>query len=1343
MRRIFLTGLLAIGIVSWPADHSLAANSCPAVPQSTFIGALTRLLGGSSGASNSLSSAGDPVKLLNASQQQQVLEWMRTELENRNAAYQKSRDKSAAQKKVEDLKRQIFPRDRVERFAPSLANRQFDKRPNGRTKIATGEGKSLGQLIDQEIKRAKPSLVDKYKAKYKKAIVAAIIANPAKMGEVAGALSAGDYQTVVDNAADWGAQGFGTIVGDVLTEKKFSNAKVVWDRVVKHADAAKRVMLALKKDGSGDSAMKIIGEEWKEEVKDQSRKFIKATINFAFNASKYDRKLGGAATIGNFIPGRVPQNLIAPKLFGLTAGDLYLKLLDSELALIEWGDNYLRTKWSAGDGACVAKYKDEYKRTGNVSDAYEAFDHCSATARYSAMFEFGNQAQKIGLDKTAAMKEFLEANRRRFSGAETPLEWIKAKAKQIAEQRKAAGQAIEAELAAMHTDLSGMAQGVGALMDERLTELAGSVLDDSQWDQLAAELSDLKDKLDKTLTAIDADLNKANTVSGQIANYCGQYDQQKVVARQAAGEARLMSVRAGRLRAKLESIDTISCGQLNPVSDAADSAAKLAALAMAAATDQAALRAAADAVCAAPDDIRNAKNKAEGRARLDASLESAREAKAIAQRLTAGAGEMATLKAKVSATDAPTPAAATAARAKAQAALAAARSEIDAIAGGFGSAQERFTAAHNAMDSAQQKVFNFQKPIQETIDDIKTCLRPLAASPAGEKPRAILADLLTKSTANVGCNAIIKDSWNVRDIDPPAADGAPSQSAPWRIRTVTLLPPPETLRALVAEIDAKCPAGAAEPAASASVAKAKADPDAIRTAANEAVTRMERCAAQALVAYRETWLKSQVAIPALTCQPQQYPDLLAKLRAERSDEAKEQIAKLEPIAAAVSQARRIYALAQQAYNKGDLDIARNALNNVKAALAPLGGNPDCSELTQKVESGFAKIGRLEGLISKVAGAIGRCDIGEVASLKARYASASNPALDAEFAKATALTDAKLTFEGAKASYGAGDLSAAESSTRRALASLNGASCTDLRERLTAALGRIDRLRTAIDNAEQAVTACKVDGIERWQAALAKVSNPAAYGVKQRLKHAHDICQDRERNEKIADMDKRCKVMLGGNSHIDRARAMSASPLCVCNDGYVMDAAKSICVQRPKTVADGHPVCQTEFGTKAYALAVNPNGTYQCGCTGGYVLRNKHCSRPTVADGHPVCQQNFGPRAYAVAANRNGTFRCGCTGGYVMRNGRCSGPTLADGHRACQAQFGFRSRATSYVGNGRWNCFTPRIVRHPPVHRQPANRGGGQYICTYSNPDGTIMGHGATTSTIRSPSPVRGMNCRRI
>ncbi len=1333
MRLKSLVSLLAIGIVCWPVNSSQAANSCPALPRATFAETLMNLLGRSSSPGDNLRNAGDPIKMLNSSQHDQVLEWMRQELTTAHAAVVKTLEKSEARKKAEDLKRRIFTRDRMERDKASVTSRIFDRAADGSAVLASGKGKPLGQLIDEEIKRTKPSLIEAYKAKYARAIYDAIKANPSAMGEIAGALSAGDYYTVVDHGADLGALSFATIVSDVLKEKKMVNAKVIWDRGVKHAGAAKRVLLALKNGGSGSDAMKIITEELKAEGKAQTRDLMKAAINFAFSANNYDfnstlttmNNLGGvagiggfagkvnkagktsrfgdlskgAATIGDFLPSKMAQDLFASKMAALTPGDIYLKLVDAEFALIEWGTNYLRTSWTHGDGPCIDKYKEEYARTTNVADAYEAFDGCIVNAKFSAMFEFGNQAQEMDIDKGLALKEFLEANRRGLPHASTPVGWIAAKARQIAAQRRTIGQAIEPQLAEMNKEMSEVAQIAGALTDARLNELAGSLLDDKQWDGLSAQLLELEKKLDETLAAIDGDLNHIASLSHRIANYCSRYEQNKLMARQALEVGGNLSARTSNLRMRLELMDTSACELPAPDTTASDNAAKSARLAASVARDSAALNAAVESVCAAPEEIRKAKNKAEARAHLDDALATAREAQIVARELTAGAGEIAGLKASDSAAQPPPSSAlAIAARAKVQSRLAAIRSELDGIVGEFGSARGRFTVAHSAMADAQKHVFDLQQPVKVSIDDIKTCLQPLAASPAGERPRTILAGLLTRNSSNIGCNALIQESWTKEDIDPPRGDGAPRNMAPWQSRSMILSPPPDALRGVIARIDAKCPAGAAVPALPETAAQSPTlDPDAIRSTTSEAIARMERCAAEALVAFNEAWLKPK-PVAALTCQPQQNADILAKLRDDGSDAAREQIARLEPIAAAVSQAQAAYANAQQAYNAGKMDDARADLGRARTALDGIGNGVDCIALAGKVATGMSRVERLDSIMSEVSGAIGRCDSTEVARLKDRYASISHLMLTSLFTKGETITHASAAFERARASFAAGDLSAAESTTRRALASLNGTSCAELRERLTNALSRIDQLRTAINNAEQAVTACKVEGIERWRAALEEVSNPAASGVKQRLIQALSTCRDREKNEKIADLDNRCKLQIGTNAHIDPATAMSASPMCLCNSGYVLDKILAVCVQRPKTIADGHPVCQTEFGTKAYAMAVNPNSTYKCGCSGGYVMRDRKC-RP---------------------------------------------PTWADGHRACQTQVHVRSRATSYAGNGRWNCTTPQEVRRPPpVHRPPGQRqptAAGQYICT--SVSYSIMGV-ASTSTFPSPYPVAGSNCRRV
>ena len=58
MRRTVLAALLAIRIVSWPANDALAANRCPALAQETSIGALLSCLSAVTARADSLRSAG-------------------------------------------------------------------------------------------------------------------------------------------------------------------------------------------------------------------------------------------------------------------------------------------------------------------------------------------------------------------------------------------------------------------------------------------------------------------------------------------------------------------------------------------------------------------------------------------------------------------------------------------------------------------------------------------------------------------------------------------------------------------------------------------------------------------------------------------------------------------------------------------------------------------------------------------------------------------------------------------------------------------------------------------------------------------------------------------------------------------------------------------------------------------------------------------------------------------------------------------------------------------------------------------------------------------------------------
>jgi hypothetical protein len=980
---VFLLHIVAAG------SPAVAAESCPALPnaESTFGGALTSLINkATGGGSGGLSQSGDPVKLLNDSQQQKVLGWLRTELDGRQAALAADREKSAAEKKVEDLKRRIFTRDRMERDAAVVGNRVYDQ-VVGQVLPSNRQGKPLGQIIDEEIARGEPGLVSKYADKYKKAIFAAVEADPAKAGEFAGALSAGDYSTVMDLAADWGAAGFGAMVGDALEELGYANSKAVWTKAVTHAGAAKDVMIALK-DGDHDAAWEVIKEEWKKEVKDQARAAVKTAINFVFDAGS------GVGSIGDFVPREIisdnMRNTIAPDLFGLTPGDIYLKILDAEQEFIEWSKHYLREHAERGDGACIRLYESEYERTNDRGYAYQEFLDCIPTSQYSAFPEFQNQANSAGLNYDAMLQAFLEARRTHRTTAWTPLDWIAEKVKARKEQLE---RQIMPELTRVEQVMANIAEGVGPALDNRLTDFANAVLNDNQWEQLADEIRQLEQALDQTLAAVDTDLGRIRRYSDGIGDSCTDYERQKQIARQALSEGLDLSVTASRLWDRIDEIDTSACQQPEAVPQANDDAAKMAALGRAIEGDRAKLTSGVENVCAIPAEIRNAADKAEARQRLDAGLQSARDVQAIAARLAGSADELAGL----STPDAGASGAgngAASAREKVMSEINALKGEIDALAGRFAEVDGRFTPAHRAMNRAQQRISNLTDPTKEIIERIQSCLRPLAAAPAAEQPRALLAELQQRSTDIGGCRGVVLESWDERDPDPSSASGF-SSSTPWRHRQLSLSHSIESLRGKLAEIEAQCPAPAETlPTADTGAGQEGPDPQAVKAGAEEVRSRMQGCVAEAITTYQDAWGKPTVELSEATCSPEQNADIMAKLRQaadDGSDEAKARLAKIGPITANVAIAHARYNAAKQAFAAGDLNGARAALNEAKAVIDGLGGGPDCSELAGKIAAGLDKIERLGDAIAAAEQAVAACDSDAMKRWKSALAKVGNPA----------------------------------------------------------------------------------------------------------------------------------------------------------------------------------------------------------------------------------------------------------------------------------------------------------------------------------------------------------------
>ena len=1201
------TGSLAVVVlafsISSAARTDAAAQVCPALPdaQSTFGAALTNLIGKLTGGGTSAATAGDPVKLLNASQNQKVLEWVRNELVGRENAFGADYDAKAASQRLENLKRRIFVIDRTERDPLLQRGRLFDQK-DGKVTLSSGKPKLLSQIIKEEMARVKPTLASKYSTKYGKAIADAFKANPAQFGQTAGALAGGDYKAVLDQAADWGATGFGAVVSDVLSEMGLDSTKTVWDKAITKSGAAKNILIALNQ-GNPDAAWAEIVKEYKAEVKTQARAAVKVAINMVFDAGS------GAGSIGDFLPN--PGNLqrsLAPGLFGLTPGDLYLKLLDAEVQFINWGKTYIREKSEFGDGACIRLYEEIYRQTGSAGAAYERFADCIPTAKFSAMMEFGNQARSVGLNETALIKAFLEARRTRRTTAWTPLEWI---AKKVAARKKQLQRGMLPELSRAEKVMATIATRVGRATQNRLTELAAAALNERQWDQLEDEVRQLEKTLSQTLAIIQGDLARIRRYSDGIGEACTAYDREKLVARQALSQGSTLSVTASRLWDRLDGVNTAACQRPEPGANADPAAAQRAALAAAIKADGQVLAAERQKVCAAPADIRDASDKQSARSRLDDALQSAREVQVIATRIKGAAAELATLTAPQA-----TPDAGAAARDKAIADIDAIRGEIEAVAGQFGTVEGQFRTAHDAMNAAQRRVDRLTPGTGEIIERIRACLRPLAAAPVAREPRRLLEELTQRSTNNFGCRGVVLESWNERDLDPPSGTGVLS-STPWRRRSLSLSHSVEQLRGKLAEKAAKCPQ--VESPSVLPVADGdggELDSQAVIAAADAEISQMQTCVAQALTAYNDGWGAGKIAAGP-TCNVATNATELSKLKAGLQDgtATQTQVTEFEGIAGLVRVAHASYSAAKAAYSAGDIPATKAKLNEAKATIAAMGGTPSCAELSGKIDRGLARADRLERVLARARAALGSCDMAELRAVRDTLQGTSHRELKALAAQANRVLLAQAKFGAASAAYSRGALSAAKSDLRQAKALLAqnpaGANCTDLARRIDEGLRRVTKLQNAIRTANRAINACDIDAIKQSKVTLGRTSNPAADNVKGRFDAAIKKCQKREREQIAADRNAGCAKDYGRGYYAGKSdrngkyfclpTQRTANAWCNANNKGSGWRARNIrrdgrfdCQLTPRARTNqAWADCRRQFGNRLINVKFLRNGTYQC------------------------------------------------------------------------------------------------------------------------------------------------------
>lgn len=1242
-----LFGLAAALIWQGGSAPAEAADACPAAPQSmsTFsaaVSALNKKAVTPSGPAKPNWISGSVWAALNGKQQQEVAQELIKELNGKRVEIATSRAGKEAAKRLEELNRRIMVRDRLERDDIIRGQRDYDRSPGGRAVPYSRDPKPLSQIIDEETAKVEPGVGAKLGAKYKAAMLNAVINDPKSFSEAAGALSAGDYATVMDKAADWGAAGFSVVVGDVLEEMGYADSKLVWEAAVKRSGSAANVMRALAR-GDHNAAWDEIKKQWKEEVKTKGKEIGKNVINWAVSST-----------------GEVPT------AFGMTPGDAYLKLVEAEIALIQWGDNYIRMKSSLSDGECIRRYNAAYEQFGGNTDvAYDKFHECLATSRLSSMFEFGNQARSIGINEGAAQREYLEAQRRGLRNSSTPIEWIKAK---VAAKQKQLQAKMVPELTRMEKVMANVATAAGKAADNRFTELAVAKMNERQWDELEKKIRAIQEALDKVLASVDDDLARIRKNSDATQEACQAYNAQRDIARSALAEGTNLSVTSSRLFDRLNEIDPSVCAAAATPPPGGENRARIKALSGEAAALEGTIAADLDKVCAAAEDIKAASDKAAARQRLDEALAAARAVEAAAAKIDAAADELKGLTGDGQ----PVSQALEDKRQQLLDQLAALAGEIDALDGQFVNLRDnRFNPAYEAMSQARLRVTRLVPVTSDMNKQVRGCLRVLADAPVAERPRKLLAELEDRYGGDEVCREDIDQSWRERDLDPSDGSGNVRSSAPWRLRKLELSYPPARLRAKLAELKGQCPAAEAA-TGEAAQPDAEIDSDALKQKARAALERMNNCVSAAITAYNDTWLKEPVAVGA-TCDPGENDAKLAELRgaAQGGDQdAQAQLDAFEKVAARVRAAHGAYDEAKASFAAGDAAAVRGKLNEAKSTIEALGGNPPCPELSGKIASGLDKVDRLEEILERARGAVAACDAGALRKVRALIGGSSHAELKKLAGQAGLILSAFDKYEAAKASYAGGNLGSAESELRQArshLDSAGGGVCGDLASRISSGLDKIDRLRDAIAGADRAVAACDLDAMANSKNQLASVSNPAAAEAVRRIDGARADCEKLEGDREVAAANEQCTQSFGPLSVADRASVGSGNLQCTCSKGNIWNDDKTRCVKGPteeEIAAANNADCKSRYGSGYYAGGARKDGTFYC--------------LPTRSAANGVCRDKYGSNYVAGKIKSNGAFNCNLSGS-AQRQAALDN---------CRRQYGSR-----FV----------RLVRR-----------NGQYLCEYNN-----------------------------
>lgn len=367
----------------------------------------------------------------------------------------------------------------------------------------------------------------------------------------------------------------------------------------------------------------------------------------------------------------------------------------------------------------------------------------------------------------------------------------------------------------------------------------------------------------------------------------------------------------------------------------------------------------------------------------------------------------------------------------------------------------------------------------------------------------------------------------------------------------------------------------------------------------------------------------EIVLTPASCDPSINMATIAGLREAAgtgSGEAIAHISRLEAVNGRIATAESAFDRARRAYGSGDMGATRSGLDTARAAIDGLGGEPNCAALAGRIAEAQGKTERMERILSRARDAVETCEPGLLAVVKDEYRDLTLSPMRSLLAQADAAIAANASYEDARNQFIRGNLAIAEKGVREAqqrLSAVGEGACSNLRERLDNALGKIDRLREAISSAEQAVAGCDLSAVSRWQSGLAQVTNPAAAAVRRQLDKAEEACQQRERET----ANTGCRSENGPGY---RAGAPSG------NGGFY-------CVP-DQQAADAR--CRNAYDATYFAANIKENGSFDC--------RQDEAAGRTerITNARKACKKSFG--RYAIADPKTAATddpRCICSKGY--------------------------------------------------------------------------------------------------